>query len=65
MNKNPFKGRQVFHKALKMNGKNLDFWIEYLRFEAKFVKLVEQRQNFLLDKDGKKSDKEDFNKDDF
>lgn len=27
--RNPFKGRQLFHKGIRMNGKNLDFWLAY------------------------------------
>ena len=65
INKNPFKGRQVFHKAIKLNGKSLDFWLEYLRFEAKFVKLVEERQDFLLDKNDSKNDDLHIIEDDF
>lgn len=31
-NNNPWKGRKVFHKALKTNRQDRRFWAEYLRF---------------------------------
>jgi hypothetical protein len=68
-NLNPFKGRQLFVKALKMNSSVKAFWIEYLRFEAKFVKLLELRQDSLLKdlgeaKENSKEKEEAFGEDD-
>lgn len=58
--RNPFKARQLFHKAIKSNGKSMDTWLAYLEFEAKFVKLVEQRDDFLKGKTSSNKEQENF-----
>ena len=50
--RNPYKGRNLFLKALKLNSSSTELWSEYFRFECKFVKLIEERQD-LLTGDGK------------
>ena len=45
--KNPFKARKLFFKALKLNGRNLDFWLEYFSFEIKFLAILAKRAKFL------------------
>lgn len=55
INRNPFKGRNLFLKALKLNPTSSDLWSEYFRYECRFVKLVEERQD-LLTGEGKKTD---------
>lgn len=47
VNRNPFKSRQQFLRALKLNPSSSDLWSEYFRFECKFVKLVESRQELI------------------
>lgn len=46
-NSNPFKARQLFIKAIKMNTRMQDMWVEYFRFECKFIKLIEKREEYL------------------
>lgn len=45
--RNPFKGRQLFLRALKLNSASSEIWSEYFRFECKFVKLIESRQEII------------------
>lgn len=47
INNNPFKARQLFLKGIKSNSKDANFWLAYLQFEAKFIKLVEERDKVL------------------
>lgn len=47
-NNNPWKARKVFHKALKTNRLDRQFWAEYLRFELTFAQIVLERQNKLV-----------------
>lgn len=47
VNRNPFKSRQQFLRALKLNPNSSELWAEYFRFECKFVKLVESRQELI------------------
>lgn len=37
---NPWRARKVFHKALKINRKLPQFWIEYFRFEMQFAQKI-------------------------
>ena len=62
--RNPFKARKIFFKALKINGANLDFWREYFGFEARFFKLVSERAKLIkkgieVEESKKESDKND------
>ncbi|KAL4453212.1 hypothetical protein ABPG74_015443 [Tetrahymena malaccensis] len=52
VNGNPFKGRKIFYKALKQNTKAVSFWIEYFKYEVKFIEKVMTRQ-ILLTSDAK------------
>lgn len=52
--RNPFKGRQMFLRALKLNSASAEIWSEYLRFECKFVKLIESRQDIITGESKKK-----------
>lgn len=45
--RNPYKARNLFLRALKLNSSSSELWAEYFRFECKFVKLVEERQDLL------------------
>lgn len=47
--KNPFKSRKMFMKCLRVNNNSLEAWIRYLRFESRFIKLIEKRENLLED----------------
>lgn len=42
-NNNPFKARKIFYRCLKVNGNNMDVWLEYFKFELKFSELILQR----------------------
>lgn len=55
INRNPFKGRNLFLRSLKLNPNSSEIWAEYFRFECKFVKLIEERQD-LLTGDSKKTE---------
>lgn len=44
---NPFKSRKMFMKCLRINSKSLDAWLRYLRFECRFIKVIEKRENIL------------------
>lgn len=62
--RNPFKARKIFFKALKINGANQDFWREYFGFEARFFKLVTERAKLIkkgidVEESKKESDKND------
>lgn len=48
VNKNPWKARKVFHKAIKVNRTNLEFWVEYLRFELMFAQLILERDSHIV-----------------
>lgn len=45
---NPFKARRIFLKALKINGRNFEFWKEYFIFEIRFMKLLNERRKISL-----------------
>jgi len=45
INKDPFKARKTFLKALKTNNKRKDFWLEYFRFELSFLEMIKKRKN--------------------
>ena len=45
INKDPFKARKTFLKALKTNNKRKDFWLEYFRFELNFLEMIKKRKN--------------------
>lgn len=57
MNNNPFKARKIFLKGLKMNPErrvynqffphDKDFWLEYFRFELKFLEIVKKRKEMM------------------
>jgi len=47
MRHNPFKSRKMFMKCLRINSKSLDAWLRYLRFECRFIKVIEKRENIL------------------
>ena len=34
-------------RALRINPNNQTLWLSYLKFECKFIKIVEKRQNIL------------------
>ena len=57
---NPFKGRKLFMSCLRINSKVKEAWISYLRFECKFIKMVENRENLL--KEDEEEAKEDLKK---
>lgn len=44
---NPFKSRKMFMKCLRTNSKSLDAWFRYLKFECKFIKMIEKRENIM------------------
>lgn len=52
VNKNPWKARKVFHKAIKVNRTNLEFWVEYLRFELMFTQIILERENMIIKDEG-------------
>jgi len=45
INKDSFKARKTFLKALKTNKKRKDFWLEYFRFELKFLEIIKKRKS--------------------
>lgn len=47
LNSNPFKARQLFLRAIKLNTSQIDVWVEYFRFECKFIKLIEKREAYI------------------
>lgn len=55
--RNIFKARELFHKALALNNNQLEFLLEYMDFEAQFFKLIEERQQYLLQQTAKKVSK--------
>lgn len=57
-NLNPFKGRQLFMRAIKMNSTSQEFWTEYFRYECLFVKIIENREDVLTGQLEKKEEKE-------
>lgn len=34
-------------RAIKLNTSQIEVWLEYFRFECKFIKLIEKREAFL------------------
>lgn len=34
-------------KCLRTNSKSLDAWFRYLKFECKFIKMIEKRENIM------------------
>lgn len=56
--RNPFKARKIFFKALKINGANIEFWREYFAFEARFFQLVSERAKLIR----KSQENEEFKK---
>jgi len=46
-NNNPFKARKIFYKLLKVNSNKIDVWVEYFKFEFKFLEQIYQRESFL------------------
>jgi hypothetical protein len=55
---NPFKSRKMFMKCLRLNNDNLDAWLRYLKFEAKFIKRIEKREELFDHEDGAKADED-------
>ena len=47
LQRNPVKGRKVFHQALSMNKENIKFWTQYFEFEVKVFILFEKRQQII------------------
>jgi hypothetical protein len=58
LNSNPFRARQLFMKALKLNTRSISLWIEYFQFECKFIKMVERREDVLKGQSSKKEETE-------
>lgn len=56
LNSNPFRARQLFMKALKLNTRSINLWIEYFQFECKFIKMVERREDVLKGQSTKKDE---------
>ena len=45
--RNIFKARDLFLKGIASNSKELVFLVEYMEFEARMFKLIEERQHYL------------------
>eukprot|EP01017_Pseudomicrothorax_dubius_P027793 TRINITY_DN3245_c0_g2_i2.p1 TRINITY_DN3245_c0_g2~~TRINITY_DN3245_c0_g2_i2.p1 ORF type:complete len:616 (-),score=136.02 TRINITY_DN3245_c0_g2_i2:26-1873(-) len=60
-NRNIFKARKIFHRAMAANNTNKQFWKEYLRFELKACEILIARQRLIAPtKSGQKAVSEDF-----
>lgn len=46
--RNIFKARDLFLKGIATNNDQLAFLVEYLEFESRFFKLIEERQKYLM-----------------
>lgn len=49
VNRSPFKARTIFHTALQVNGKDMDFWEAYFLFEIKFLDVIHKRRALLTE----------------
>jgi hypothetical protein len=56
---NPIKGRNILLKAGKALGKNDQFWVEFIKYELFFLRMLYERKKILVGGE-KQEDTEDF-----